>query len=199
MDPSTSPVQSTSDAQYGGRVQPPASTLPPGSMSQSAPQPVVQSVPTPQTISVHPEQAPVQTGSSQTEESEDLVQPARQEVSKGPGVQQAAEVQEIEVAPSMPELKVEQSVEHVVEKAPDQDKPKIPEEVKAVGVTHSGPGIPVDENVFNVKSLPMTYEQAVAEVKEHPKLNDSKHWLGELIKYVWRKLDPMIGKKKGTS
>jgi hypothetical protein len=199
MDPSTSPVQGTQI----GRTQQPA-VVQPGNMSQSSPDPVVQSIPTPQTISVHPEQGPVQTGGTQAEDNEDeVVQPAKQEVSSPVGQQsadeavQAVEVQEVEVQPSVPELKVEKSVEHIVEKSPDHDKPKLPEEVKAVGVTHSGPGVPIDQNVFGVKNLPMTYDQAIVEEKQHPKLNDSKHWLAELVLYVWRKLDPTYGKQKG--
>lgn len=197
MDPSASSVQSTPDAQVIGRAQPPVATVPPGNMSQSVPQPVVHTAPTPQPISGHPEQAPIQVSSTQ-EASEEMVQPARQEVSNGPVAQQNTEVQEIEVQPSHPEVRVEQSVEHVVEKSPDTEKPTIPDAVKAIGVTHSGPGVPVDENIFNVKTLPMTYEQAVIEEKQHPKLNDSKHWLAELVKYVWRKLDPSYGKSKGV-
>lgn len=197
MDPSTSPVQSTPDAQVLGRAQPPAATVPSGNMSQFVPHHVVQSIPTPQQISGHPEQAPIQSGIVQ-EASEEDVQPVQQEVSNSPVTQQSAEGQAIEVQPSLPEVKVEQSVEHVVEKSPDTEKPTIPDAVKAIGVTHSGPGVPVDENIFNVKTLPMTYEQAVIEEKQHPKLNDSKHWLAELVKYVWRKIDPSYGKSRGV-
>lgn len=179
-----------------GRVQQPAA-ITPGSMSELAQKSVVQSVPTQQQISGHPEQGPIQSGPAQAEDNEDdVVQPARQEVSVQPAGPQTAEVGEIEVTPSIPEVSVEKSVEHVVEKSPDMDKPKLPEAVKAAGVTHSGPGIPVDENVFNIKTMPMTYEDAKLEEKQHPKLNDSKHWLAELIMYVWRKLDPDINKKK---
>ncbi len=193
MDPSTSPVQSTPSAQamISGRGQPPAPTISAGTMSPS--EPVIQSIPTPpQAISVHPEQGPVSVASSEDQAD---VQPARQEVSTKP-VQNTAEIKRVEVQPTTPELKVESSVENIIEKTPDLDKPKLSEAVKAAGVTHSGPGIPIDENVFNVKSLPMTFEQAVAEEKQHPKLNDSKHWLAELVMYVWRKLDPTHGKTK---
>ncbi len=196
MDSSTPQGQSTPNAQASviGRGQAPAPTISAGTMSPN--EPVVQSVPTPQTISVHPEQGPVQTGSSSVEDSEDEVQPARQEVSTKP-VQNTAEIQQVEIQPTTPELQVEKSVENIVEKTPELDQPKISEVVKAAGVTHSGPGVPIDENAFNVKVLPMTYEQALNEEKTHPKLNDSKHWLAELVLYVWRKLDPTHGRKKG--
>lgn len=199
MDPSTSPVQSTPNIQppVGSRALPPAAVVQSENMSQTAPNTVGQSIPTPQPISGHPEQAPLQTSApvenSQEDPEED--QPARQEVSTRP-TQSVAEVQEIEVTPSVPEIAVEKSIEHVVEKSPDAEKPQLSDEVKAVGVTHSGPGVAVDENVFSVKTLPMTYDQAVAEEKLHPQLNDSKHWLSELVQYVWRKLDPTNGKKK---
>lgn len=189
MDPSASSAQNAQNQSTAlGRVQQPV-PVQAGTMSQ-------QPAPAQQTISVHPEQGPVQTTAPNESTEDEIVHPAQQEVSVKP-VQQAAEVDEIEMKPSTPEVTVEQSVEHVVEKSLDMDKPKLPAEVKAVGVTHSGPGVPVDTNNFNVKSMPMTYEQAIIEEKQHPKLNDSKHWLAELIVYVWRKLDPTYGKQKG--
>lgn len=191
MDPRVSSAQNTQNTpSASGRVQQPA-PVQAGNMSQ-------QPAPTPQTISVHPEQGPVQTAIAPTENTEDkIIQPAQQEVSVKP-VQQVAEVDEVEIKPSTPELTVEQSVEHVVEKAPDMDKPKISQDLKAVGVTHSGPGVPVDTNSFNVSSLPLTFDQAIAEEKQHPRMNDSKHWLAELVIYVWRKIDPTYGKQKGA-
>lgn len=193
MDPNSQTIPSTPSAQasVSGRGQAPAPTISAGTMSPT--EPVVQSVPTAQTISVHPEQEPVSTASS-LEDQEEERRPARQEVATKPA-QSTAEVQ-IEVKPATPELTVEKSVESIIEKTPEVDKPKLSEVVKAAGVTHSGPGIPIDQNAFNVKSLPMTFEQAVIEEKQHPKLNDSKHWIAELVMYVWKKLDPTHGKTK---
>lgn len=200
MDPSTSPAQGVSNVQQPviGRAQPPTATVQPESMSELASGTSLPSAQPEQVTSGHPEQGPIQTSaaSESKEHSEDDVQPARQEVSATPAPP-SVEVQQIEVAPSMPEVAIEKSVEAIVEKAPDTEKPMIPDAVKAVGVTHSGPGVPIDENVFHVKSLPMTYEEAIVEEKQHPKLNDSKHWLAELVLYVWRKIDPKKGKQKG--
>ncbi|MBA3723873.1 MAG: hypothetical protein H0W89_03175 [Candidatus Levybacteria bacterium] len=199
MDPSTSPAQGVPNVQQpvSGRAQPPTATVQPGSMSELASGVSLPSAQPEQISSGNPEQGPIQAGavSESTEHSEEDVQPARQEVSAKPAPS-SVEVQQIEVAPSMPEVAVERSIESIVEKSPDTEKPKIPEAAKAFGVTHSGPGVPIDENVFNVKSLPMTFQEAVAEEKLHPKLNDSKHWLAELVLYVWRKIDPKKGKKK---
>ncbi len=200
MDPSTSPAQGVPSAQQPviGRAQPPTATVQPGSMSELASGASLPSAQPEQISSGSPEQGPIQTSvvSESTEHSEEDVQSARQEV-QTKSAPASVEVQQIEVAPSMPEVAIEKSVEAIVEKAPDTEKPMIPDAVKAVGVTHSGPGVPIDENVFHVKSLPMTFEEAVAQEKQHPKLNDSKHWLAELVLYVWRKIDPSKGKKKG--
>lgn len=144
-----------------------------------------------------PEQGPIQTSAGQAESQDDIVQPAKQEVAAAP-VQSTGEAEKIELKHSTPEISVEKSVEHVVEKSPDTDKPTIPDAVKAVGVTHSGPGVVVDENAFNIHAMPMTYEEAVVQEKQHPKLNDSKHWMAELVEYVWRKIDPQYGKTKGV-
>jgi hypothetical protein len=200
MDTSTSPVQNTPNAQPSvGRAQPPAAAVSAGSLTQLATDPGSFAAPASQNISGgSPEQGPIQSSApvenSQDDRDEEDA-PARQEVSTRP-VGQVVE-QQIEVSPSVPEIAIEKSIEHVVEKAPDIEKPKLSEAVKAVGVTHSGPGVPVDENVFLVKTLPMTFEQALVEEKAHPKMNDSKHWLAELVLYVWRKIDPKKGKEKG--
>lgn len=194
------PFQSTPNTQSSGasRIQPPVPTVSAGSRSSA--EPVIESVSPQQNISGgSPEQGPIQSSNgseSSQENAEDDIQPAKQEVSTKPA-NQAVEQQQIEVSPATPEVAIEQSIEHVVEKSPDVDKPKLSEAVKAVGVTHSGPGIPLDENAFQVKTLPMTFEQALAEEKSHPKLDDSKHWLAELVLYVWRKIDPKKGKQKG--
>lgn len=190
MDPSASSAQSApNQSMAANKLQQPV-PVQAGTMSQ-------QSAPTPQPISVHPEQGPVQTATPSESTEDEIVQPAQQEVSVKP-VQQTAEVDAIEMKPSTPEVSVEQSVEQVIEKSPDMDRPKLSNDLKAIGVTHSGPGVPVDTNNWNVKSLPMTFEQAVAEEKQHPRLNDSKHWLAELVLYVWRKIDPTYGKQKGA-
>ena len=190
MDPST-------QGQAIGRVQPPGLVIPPGASSaepQSNQQRPVQP------ISGPVEQGPIQTAAvaetPSDNDEEDIVQPAKQEVGS-PTVPQQKEVQTIEVTPSIPEVAVEKNVENVIEKSPDVEKPDIAPDVQAAGVTHSGPGVPVSENVFAVKSLPMTYQQAVA-IDKQTKLKDSKHWLAELVMYVWRKLDPAIEKKGVT-
>jgi hypothetical protein len=144
-------------------------------------QPPVQAIPTPQSFSAHPEHAPIQSDTASENAANEILQPSN-------------EAQKIEAQPTVPEVAIEKNIEHVVEKSPDTEKPQLSEAVKAAGVTLSGPGIPVDENVFGVKSLPMTYEEAVVQDKQTT-MKDSKHWLAELVMYVWRKLDPTLGKK----
>jgi hypothetical protein len=171
-------------------------TVAPTSLTDLAVKPTASTSQAPQSFSGHPEQAPIQSGSASENADDEVVQPAKQEVSTSPS-QPATEGQKIEVQPTVPEVAIEKNIEHVVEKSPDTEKPQLSQAVKAAGVTLSGPGIPVDENVFGVKSLPMTYEEALVQDKQ-TKMKDSKHWLAELVMYVWRKLDPTIGKKKGV-
>lgn len=195
MDPSTQ-LQST------GRTQPPAVITPAGNTNASVASDAEIKIPTPQQpISGHAEHGPIQTAAvtetPQDPQEEDSVKPASQEVGS-PTAPQQKEVQKVEVAPSVPEVSIEKSVENVIEKSPDVEKPDIPQEVKAVGVTHSGPGIPVSENTFAVKTLPMTYQQA-AIIDKQTSLKESRHWLSELVMYVWRKLDPTIAKKGGVN
>jgi hypothetical protein len=158
---------------------------------------VAPSIPTPQQISGgHPEHGSSHVVATQETpgDTEDQVQPAKQETGTPVIVQPTEAIPSVEVAPSIPEVAVEKSVENIVEKAPDLEKPELPQVVKDAGVTLSGPGIPVDENSFAVKKMPMTFEQAEA-IEKTTKIKESKHWLAELIIYMWRKLNPMLGKK----
>ena len=80
--------------------------------------------------------------------------------------------------------------------SPDQEKPDLPKVVQNAGVTYSGPGvIDVKQNSFGVKKLPITYDQAANE-ERITQLHDSKHWFAGMIMYIWRKLNPALGKKK---
>ncbi len=146
-------------------------------------QPPVATVPTqpappsmPQTISLNREEAPVQTAISQ----------------------ESSQAVEVKIAPSVPEVAVEKSVEQVVEISPNIEKPELPKIVKDAGVTLSGPGVPIQENSFGVTKLPMTYQQAAIEVKK-TKLNDSRHWFVAKLMYIWRKINPDIAKEGGPS
>jgi hypothetical protein len=63
-------------------------------------------------------------------------------------------------------------------------------------VTHSGPGVIIEEkgieqNKFGVKTLPVTYQEALKEEKQ-TQLRDSKHWLMKTIMYVWQKINPKL-------
>lgn len=192
MDPSTQTTSSVAEqSQVINRIQPPAAVTPPGSAPSSITPPSGI-----QPISGPKEQAPLHTGTAQEmpqQDSEEQIQLAKQEAGL-PSVGQQKEEQQIEVKQSIPEVSVEQSVEGVIEKSPDTEKPKISEPLQKAGVTHSGPGVPIEENKFAVHTMPMTYQQAAVIDKQTP-LKDSKHWLAELIMYIWRKLDPAIAKK----
>ncbi|MGI8419140.1 MAG: hypothetical protein ACR2LN_00690 [Candidatus Levyibacteriota bacterium] len=199
MDPSANP---SPNDQSLNRAQPPvtATVTNDSALSQpvAAPQPKIQ---TPTAISVNKESGPSVIVSENSGDNEE-VQIASQETNNQ-GVQQQAggEVQEIEVQPSILEPKIEASIEHVVEKSGDQEKPVIAEVVKQAGVTHSGPGIIPDttfkikDNAFGIKTLPITYQQAAVEEKK-TEFKASKHWLMGTIMYVWRKVNPALGTKK---
>lgn len=198
MDPSIPSAQDVtsqnSSDQSAGPVQQ-STVQPPTQPAQTPPQ--QQTV----TISGNKEGPPaVIITESPDADDEDEIQPAKQET-KTQVVQQgaAAEVQDIEVRPSIPEVTIEKSVESVIEKSPDQEKPDI-KAIEDAGVTHSGPGIIAVEstNTLGIPKMPQTYQQAAVEEKE-TKLHDSKHWLSGLIKYIWRKVNPKLGKKGVTN
>lgn len=188
MDPSTTVPQT----QPVAKVQPPETSL----RDLASGTPPAQQPPKQQMISGHPEQGPIQAAPAveAPQDTEEVVQPAKQENSAQAAPQASVEVQQVEIQPSVPEVQVEQSVEAVVEKSPDTEKPDLPDAVKQAGVTFSGPGIPVEENAFAIKTMPVSYEEAVKEEKA-TKIKDSKHWLMAKIIYIWRKINPDIGKK----
>ncbi|MGH7204554.1 MAG: hypothetical protein ACREHC_09015 [Candidatus Levyibacteriota bacterium] len=199
MDPS---VNSSSSDQSLNRTQPPVTATAAKDSGLAQPVTAPQSKIQPSTtISVNKESGPSVIVSENSNDNEE-VQIASQET-KNQGVQQQAnaEVQEIEVQPSALEPKIEASVEHIVEKSGDQETPVIAEVVKQAGVTHSGPGVIPDttvkikNNVFGIKTPPITYQQAVLEEKK-TEFKTSKHWLMGIYEYVWRKINPTLGTKK---
>lgn len=179
--------QNTQQPQMLNRVQQaPALGVQPGGISTPS-----------QPTSGQREQEPVRTTSPQetVQQAQEQEQASTQEAGIPVALQPAE--QAVEVKQSVPEVAVEQSLEAVVEKSPDVEKPIIAEELKKVGVTHSGPGVPVQENSFAVTQLPMNYQQAKI-VDKQTTLKESKHWLAELVMYVWRKVDPTVEKSTDT-
>jgi hypothetical protein len=156
------------------------------------------------TISVNKESGPAVIVQKSGDNDEEEIHVASQET-KNQVVQQGGggiEVQEIEARPAIPEPKIEASVEHVIEKSADVEKPVLSESVKQAGVTHSGPGIipdkikvEVGDNNLGIKTLPITYEQAALEEKQ-TEFKSSKHWLMGIYEYVWRKINPALGTKE---
>ena len=170
MDQSVQPTQTD---QPMHRAQPPV-TIQTNSVAQPS------KIPTQTTISVGKESAPAviaqETGSEE----------------------QAVSVETANIEP-----KIDASVEHMVEKSPDREKPELSEAVQQAGVTHSGPGIIPDkiivqeipDNKFGITALAVPYEQAALEEKKAP-FKSSKHWLMGIYEYVWRKINPDLGRKK---
>lgn len=113
----------------------------------------------------------------------------------------------VDLQPADNEPVIDASVEQVVEKSSPQEKPVLPEAVKQAGVTHSGPGVipdkikvvpktlQVPENKFGITAMPISYDQALLEEKQ-TSFKSSKHWLMGVYEYVWRKINPMIGRSK---
>jgi len=116
-----------------------------------------------------------------------------QQIGSQAPVMDVSEVAEIQ--PSVPEVVAgSPEVEKLIEITPPE-QPKISDELKNIGVTHSGPGF-IDAAQMNQPALkmPVTYQQAVnaeEQIKDN-KLKSSKFWLLEKIKYIWRKVDPNI-------
>lgn len=146
-------------------------------------------------------QQPGPTTGSANKEAGPSVQVASQEA-KTPAVENQAGAggDAIEMQPSVPEPKIDASVEHIVEKSVDQEKPELSEAVKQAGVTHSGPGVITDaslkvvDNKFGVKKLDVSFAEAVREEKK-TSFKSSKHWLMGVYEYVWRKINPRLRKE----
>jgi hypothetical protein len=100
-----------------------------------------------------------------------------------------------EVAANSPE------VEKLIEITPPE-QPKISDELKNIGVTHSGPGV-IPQATFAPAKIPVSYEQALNEEEKikSNRLHSSKFWLLEKIKYLLRKVNPNIAAtvKKSSS
>jgi hypothetical protein len=197
MDPSTASAQNVQD-QTG--VQQPADQVQQPVAVQQPPAPSQPKGTTTISVGGGKETAPaVIVQESAEEDDEDEIQPAPQEIKANVVTQQGgADTQEevVELQPAVPEVVTSSSeVEAVIEKTPDQEKPALSEEVKKVGLTHSGPGVIAveQENSFGITKMPITYAQAADEEKK-TNITQSKHWLMGVIMYVWRKVNPTLGK-----
>jgi hypothetical protein len=126
-------------------------------------------------------------------QGEDDEQDEQQVVSNPAVIDTEEEVAEVQ--PTVPEVVVSSpEVEKLVEITPPE-QPKITEELKNVGVTHSGPGfIDASQMQLPPPKMPATYEQVVnaEEQIKNNRLHSSKFWLLEKIKYLWRKVNPNI-------
>ncbi len=194
MDPSTPTAQDvqnqTPASQSANSVEPPVTATP-----------LVQPVPTqpkmPISVPGNVEEGSaviMQENPDVDTDEEDEIKVAPQET-KNQAVSQSAGFDEQEVAqiqPAVPEVVTSSpEVEKFVEITPP-DVPKLSEEIKNAGVTHSGLGIiDVSQANFAPAKIPVTYERAVVEEKQ-TQLHDSKHWLMGKIMYIWRKLNPKI-------
>lgn len=92
------------------------------------------------------------------------------------------------------EGKIEKELEALVEKTPDLEKPKIPEEAKKAGLEHAKADTPMPPVVSGVKPLPMSYDEAEFTRKKY-KWKDSVAWFAAVVMYHWKKLG-ISNKKK---
>lgn len=193
MDPSTQTAQGMQPQKrfdQSNRSQPPATT----DQTQQA-QPVQQppqQQKKPTSISVNIESGPaVISQESPGGDEEDEIQPAKQETQTQIVQKQVsvAEVQEVSIQPSVPEVSVENTeVENIVEASADSEKPEISEEEKDAGVTHSGPGVIVVEQSQPERITKIPSYASAKEEEKKTQLHDSKHWLMAVVMYVWRKI-----------
>lgn len=217
MDPSTSAAQDVSQQKQSDQsgVSPNANVASGPQQQDSTAQPVPQQ-PKKQQISItgggglEAGSGMVMAEDPDDDEDEDELQVAPQEKKNlgvmGQGgdddeqqiVSQASvlDVSEVaEIQPSVPEVVAgSPEVEKLIEITPPE-QPKISEELKNIGVTHSGPGF-IDASQMNqpAPKMPVTYQQALnaeEQIKDN-KVKSSKFWLLEKIKYLWRKVDPNI-------
>ncbi len=82
---------------------------------------------------------------------------------------------------------VEKELEALVEKSPDTEKPEIPKEVQAAGVTHAKENTPMPQIASGTKSLPMSFQDALATQKKY-KWRNSITWFASLVMYHWKKI-----------
>jgi hypothetical protein len=100
-----------------------------------------------------------------------------------------------ELEPAIPEVVTSSpEVEKLIEITPP-DKPELSDEVKKIGVTHSGPGI-IDPGQLRLPDpkIPISIQQVLSEEEKikSNRLHTSKFWLLQKIKYLWRKINPEI-------
>ena len=90
----------------------------------------------------------------------------------------------VESAPAIPT-----EVAEYVSESPDSFRPDVPADAKQVGVTPVKTAVPVPTKLSDTPVLPtpMTYQQAVTNLKSH-KANESITWLSMLSKYILAKL-----------
>jgi len=132
------------------------------------------------------------TSTQSTTQDQKQQQKTTQQISTGKETESGYVVsqdQDIEVAPTIPEVKIEKSLEGVVEKAAEHEELKLEKDVQNAGVTRSGPGVidPAPKKLVENKLPAITYEQATLEEKKTP-FKNSKHWFLGLLKFVLRKL-----------
>jgi hypothetical protein len=100
-----------------------------------------------------------------------------------PDVSKMSETQIIEE-----EKVLEKELNSIVEKSPDLEKPKIPEEAKQAGLTHAKENTPMPVVSSGNIILPMTYEEAKLTRKKY-RWRDSVSWFTTLIMYHWKKMN----------
>ncbi len=195
MDPSIPAVQDTQNQQPANQpvnqVQSPVTAAPPVQQQKTQ-------------VSVGNVEAGaatmIQENSDADADDEDEIKIAPQEITnqtanKSAGVDTQEE--DVKLQPTIPEIVVSSpEVETIIEASVDQDKPELSKEVKAAGVTHSGPGvIVVKQSSSGVQKMPpITYEQAKVEEKK-TQLHEARHWYLALVLYLWQKINPKAGEK----
>lgn len=85
------------------------------------------------------------------------------------------------------EVEVEKELEGLIEKSPDNEKPKISEEARRAGLEHALQDIPMPAVPTSDPALPLSYEDAVWTKKKY-KWKDSIAWLSALVIYHLKKI-----------
>lgn len=140
------------------------------------------------TSSVQQQYTPIQAQAP----SEVVQQPVSQAIAAEAPQEGAAEL----LRPSNPEIVIHPEIEHVVEKMPSSvaaDTSLVPKDVVSQYVKPEGAGVPVPQNDFGIKTLPLSYMQA-DELEKRSDIKNGSHWFADKVKYLWEKLNPTLWK-----
>jgi hypothetical protein len=162
----------------------------------------------PQMISIGREQGPVQISNDDEDDtagaqqytpqqaqapSEIVHQPSPEKIATQAVPQEIAQSTTEMVGPSVPEIEIPKELTGIVNKTSDGQNYTIPVELQNYGVRHTIPQVVVPENKYEIRTLPLPYEEVLAKEKAF-QYKDSMKWLSAKVHYYWKKINPLVYK-----